>query len=54
MQSLIKAGLYEEASQACTGVESPEYTERVLMLQVGGDLDDEKCDGPLKGVLYGS
>lgn len=33
IQSLMKAGLYEEASQACTTVENPEYTERVMLLQ---------------------
>eukprot|EP00913_Durusdinium_trenchii_P024818 g23294.t1 len=42
VQSLIKAGLYEEASQACTGVESPEYTERVLMLQATISYEQEE------------
>eukprot|EP00435_Cladocopium_sp_Y103_P036041 s1417_g9.t1 len=42
VQSLIKAGLYEEASQACTAVESPEYTERVLMLQATISYEQEE------------
>ncbi|CAE7369542.1 ttc30a [Symbiodinium natans] len=42
VQSLIKAGLYEEASQACTSVESPEYTERVLMLQATISYEQEE------------
>ena len=48
VQSLIKAGLYEEASQACTGVESPEYTERVLMLQAGSGAQR----GSFAGMLF--
>lgn len=42
VQSLIKAGLYEEASQACTAVEAPEYTERVLMLQATISYEQEE------------
>lgn len=33
VQSLIKAGMYEEASQACAAVENPDLTERVMLLQ---------------------
>eukprot|EP00931_Biecheleriopsis_adriatica_P094237 TRINITY_DN6790_c0_g1_i3.p1 TRINITY_DN6790_c0_g1~~TRINITY_DN6790_c0_g1_i3.p1 ORF type:complete len:646 (+),score=188.81 TRINITY_DN6790_c0_g1_i3:85-2022(+) len=42
VQSLIKAGLYEEASQACTGVENPEFTERVLLLQATISYEQEE------------
>jgi len=31
--SLLKAGLYEEALQACSGIENPESQERVMLLQ---------------------
>mmetsp|Transcript_11778 Transcript_11778/g.26674 ORF Transcript_11778/g.26674 Transcript_11778/m.26674 type:complete len:646 (+) Transcript_11778:99-2036(+) len=33
IQSLMRAGLYDEANQACTGVENPELNEQVLLLQ---------------------
>eukprot|EP00931_Biecheleriopsis_adriatica_P094236 TRINITY_DN6790_c0_g1_i2.p1 TRINITY_DN6790_c0_g1~~TRINITY_DN6790_c0_g1_i2.p1 ORF type:complete len:646 (+),score=188.67 TRINITY_DN6790_c0_g1_i2:123-2060(+) len=42
VQSLIKAGLYEEASQACTAVENPEFTERVLLLQATISYEQEE------------
>lgn len=34
-QCLYKAGLYPEASRACLRVDSDQYAQRLLMLQVG-------------------
>mmetsp|Transcript_60002 Transcript_60002/g.135303 ORF Transcript_60002/g.135303 Transcript_60002/m.135303 type:complete len:647 (-) Transcript_60002:151-2091(-) len=33
VQSLMKAGMYDEAAQICTTVENPDFTERVMLLQ---------------------
>ncbi|CAE8596980.1 unnamed protein product, partial [Polarella glacialis] len=42
VQSLMKAGLYEEASQACTTVENPDFTERVMLLQAAISYEQDE------------
>jgi tetratricopeptide repeat protein 30 len=42
VQSLMKAGLWEEASHACTGIESGDYTERVMLLQAAISYEQDE------------
>jgi len=42
VQSLMKAGLYEEASQVCTMIENPEFTERVMLLQAAVSYEQDE------------
>lgn len=42
IQALLKAGLYEEASQVCTTVENSEYTERVMLLQAAISYEQDE------------
>jgi len=42
VQSLMKAGMYEEASQVCTTVENSEYTERVMLLQAAISYEQDE------------
>jgi len=43
VQSLMKAGLYEDASQVCTTIENPEFTERVMLLQAAVSYEQDEC-----------
>merc|ERR1719299_327114 len=38
----MKAGLHEEASQVCTTIENPEYTERVMLLQAAISYEQDE------------
>merc|ERR1719160_846400 len=42
VQSLMKAGLHEEASQVCTTIENPEYTERIMLLQAAISYEQDE------------
>jgi len=42
VQSLMKAGLHEEASQVCTTVENPEFTERIMLLQAAISYEQDE------------
>lgn len=42
VQSLMKAGLYDEASQVCTTVENPDYTERIMLLQAAISYEQDE------------
>merc|ERR1719440_2764986 len=42
VQSLMKAGLYEDASQVCTTIENPEFTERVMLLQAAVSYEQDE------------
>eukprot|EP00927_Polykrikos_kofoidii_P049448 TRINITY_DN4349_c0_g2_i1.p1 TRINITY_DN4349_c0_g2~~TRINITY_DN4349_c0_g2_i1.p1 ORF type:complete len:673 (-),score=150.23 TRINITY_DN4349_c0_g2_i1:73-1854(-) len=42
VQSLMKASLHDEASQVCTSVENPEFTERVMLLQAAISYEQDE------------
>merc|ERR1712232_1079383 len=42
VQSLMKAGMYEEAGQACTTIENPDLTERVMLLQAAISYEQDE------------
>jgi len=42
VQSLLKAGMYEEASQVCTTIENPNFTERVMLLQAAVSYEQDE------------
>jgi len=42
VQSLMKAGMYEEAGQACTTIENANYTERVMLLQAAISYEQDE------------
>jgi len=42
VQSLMKAGMHEEASQVCTAIENPEFTERVMLLQAAISYEQDE------------
>eukprot|EP00929_Paragymnodinium_shiwhaense_P065764 TRINITY_DN3294_c0_g1_i1.p1 TRINITY_DN3294_c0_g1~~TRINITY_DN3294_c0_g1_i1.p1 ORF type:complete len:647 (-),score=220.34 TRINITY_DN3294_c0_g1_i1:73-2013(-) len=42
VQSLMKAGLYEEASSVCASIENPEYAERVMLLQAAISYEQDE------------
>jgi len=42
VQSLMKAGLCEDASQVCTTIENPEFTERVMLLQAAVSYEQDE------------
>merc|ERR1719162_898992 len=42
VQSLMKAGLYDDASQVCTTIENPEFTERVMLLQAAVSYEQDE------------
>merc|ERR1712232_599136 len=42
VQSLMKAGMYEEAGQTCTTIENPDLTERVMLLQAAISYEQDE------------
>eukprot|EP00746_Dinoflagellata_sp_MGD_P071276 gnl/MRDRNA2_/MRDRNA2_29060_c0_seq1.p1 gnl/MRDRNA2_/MRDRNA2_29060_c0~~gnl/MRDRNA2_/MRDRNA2_29060_c0_seq1.p1 ORF type:complete len:643 (-),score=152.81 gnl/MRDRNA2_/MRDRNA2_29060_c0_seq1:233-2161(-) len=42
VQSLMKSGMYEEASLACTTIQNPDLTERVLLLQAAISYEQDE------------
>lgn len=42
VQSLMKASLHDEASQVCTTIENPEFTERVMLLQAAISYEQDE------------
>merc|ERR1719221_2521701 len=42
VQSLMKAGMYEEASQICTTIENQDFTERVMLLQAAISYEQDE------------
>jgi len=42
VQSLMKAGMYEDALQACTGIENPDHGERVMLLQAAISYEQDE------------
>lgn len=42
VQSLMKAGMCEEAAQVCTTIESPDFTERVMFLQAAISYEQDE------------
>lgn len=42
VQSLMKAGQHEDASQVCTTIENPDYTERVMLLQAANNYEQDE------------
>jgi len=42
VQSLMKAGMYEEAGQVCTSIENQEFTERVMLLQAAISYEQDE------------
>jgi tetratricopeptide repeat protein 30 len=42
VQALMKAGLHEDASQVCTTIENPEFTERIMLLQAAISYEQDE------------
>lgn len=42
VQSLMKAGQHEDASQVCTTIENGDYTERVMLLQAANNYEQDE------------